>query len=81
MQYLPFSVWLISLKTMLGSSMVLQMAGFPSLFFNVKYSIMCVCNYTTFSSASLVAQWVKNLPEMQETPINSWVRKIPWEKG
>ena len=29
------------------------------------------------NGASLVAQWVKNLPEMQET----WVRKIPWRRG
>ena len=28
--------------------------------------------------ASQVAQLVKNLPAMQETLFNSWVRKIPW---
>ena len=28
--------------------------------------------------AMLVAQLVKNLPAMQETQFNSWVRKIPW---
>ena len=30
-----------------------------------------------FNLASLVAQMVKNLPEMQETSVHPWVRKIP----
>ena len=30
--------------------------------------------------ASLMAQLVKNLPVMQETQFDSWVRKIPWRK-
>ena len=30
--------------------------------------------------ASLIAQLVKNLPAMQETPVGSWVRKIPWRR-
>ena len=30
--------------------------------------------------ASLVAQLVKNLPAMQETRCDSWVRKIPWRR-
>ena len=30
--------------------------------------------------ASLVAQSVKNLPAMQETWFDSWVRKIPWRR-
>ena len=30
--------------------------------------------------ASLVAQTVKNLPAMQETQFNPWVRKIPWRR-
>ena len=30
--------------------------------------------------ASLIAQLVKNLPVMQETPFNSWVRKIHWRR-
>ena len=34
------------------------------------------CPYT----ASLLAQWVKNLPAMKETRVNSWVRKIPWRR-
>ena len=33
------------------------------------------------NGASLVAQWVKNLPEMQETWFSSWVGKIPWRRG
>jgi len=30
--------------------------------------------------ASLIAQLVKNLPAMQETEFNSWVRKICWRR-
>ena len=30
--------------------------------------------------ASLVAQLVKNLPVMQETPVLFWVRKFPWRR-
>ena len=30
--------------------------------------------------ASLVAQMVKNLPAMQETQVDPWVRKIPWKR-
>ena len=30
--------------------------------------------------ASLVAQMVKNLPEMQEAQVLPWVRKIPWRR-
>ena len=33
------------------------------------------------SWASLVAQLVKNPPAMQETPVQSWVRKIPWRRN
>ena len=32
------------------------------------------------SSVSLVAQLVKNLPAMQETPVRSLGWKIPWRK-
>ena len=28
----------------------------------------------------LVAWMVKNLPAMQETQVNPWVRKIPWRR-
>ena len=28
----------------------------------------------------MTAQLVKNLPAMQETPFDSWVRKIPWRR-
>ena len=30
--------------------------------------------------ASLIAQSVKNLPAMQETPVHSWVGKIRWRR-
>ena len=29
----------------------------------------------------MVAQMVKNLPAMQDTWFNSWVRKIPWRRA
>ena len=28
-----------------------------------------------------MAQTVKNLPAMQETRVNSWIRKIPWRRA
>ena len=34
----------------------------------------------SFLWASLVAQVVKNLPSVQETGFNPWVRKIPWRR-
>ena len=33
-----------------------------------------------FEGASLVSQTVKNLPAMQETQFNPWIRKIPWRR-
>ena len=30
---------------------------------------------------SLIAQWVRNPPAMQETWFNSWVGKIHWRRG
>ena len=38
---------------------------------------MHICIYMW---ASLVAQLVKNLPALQETWFNCWVRKIPWRR-
>ena len=37
-------------------------------------------NLTVLGIASLAAQLIKNLPSLQETWFNSWVRKIPWRK-
>ena len=34
----------------------------------------------THIQASLVAQTMKNLPAMQETQVQLWVRKSPWER-
>ena len=34
----------------------------------------------SYERASLMAQRVKNPRAMQETPFNSWVRKIPWRR-
>ena len=39
-----------------------------------------VKDYKGKSGASLIAQLVKNLPAVQETPVNSWVRKIHWRR-
>ena len=33
-----------------------------------------------YSWASLVALLVKNPPAMQETPVDSWVGKVPWRR-
>ena len=33
-----------------------------------------------FEGASLMSQTVKNLPAMQETQFNPWIRKIPWRR-
>ena len=38
------------------------------------------CCYLTGSQASPIAQLVKNPPAMQETAVQSWVRKIPWRR-
>ena len=39
------------------------------------------CFLLMFSTASLVAQMVRNLPAMQETQVqNPWVGKIPWRR-
>ena len=37
------------------------------------YTHICICIYNR--RASLVAQWIKNLPAMQET----WVRFLGWK--
>ena len=34
----------------------------------------------TLSWASFMAQTVKNLPAMQETRFDPWIRKIPWRR-
>ena len=59
---------------------------------NLYASILCwVLGHSAFSSlpncplpyeikASLIAQLVKNLPAMLETPVNSLVGKIPWRR-
>ena len=37
--------------------------------------------YSCFiARASLITQLVRNLPAMQETQFNSWIRKIPWRR-
>ena len=42
----------------------------------LSYMYVCI-----WYGASLIAQLVKNLPAMQETPVQSWVRKIPWRRN
>ena len=45
-----------------------------------------LCMYYLYSAgyfihwASLIAQLVKNMPAMQKTQFNSWVRKIHWRR-
>ena len=49
----------------------------------VSFTNQAVKNWITFCVLfflSLVAQLVKNLPAMQETPLYFWVRKIPWRR-
>ena len=51
----------------------------------LSYMYVCmvciyVCMYMVCYGASLIAQLVKNLPAMQETLFDSWVRKIPWRR-
>ena len=48
----------------------------PSLF----AGLLCVSASLLYLWASLVAQTVKNLPAMQETRFNPWVRKIAWRR-
>ena len=49
---------------------------------------ICTCMYVyieihtcVYTWASLVAQLVKNLSAMQETPVQSWDRKFPWRRA
>ena len=39
-----------------------------------------LADFWLFMQILMVAQLVKNLPAMQETGFNSWVRKIPWKR-
>ena len=45
-----------------------------TLFFNIWELFWVAAN------PSLIAQLGKNLPAMQETWVNSWIRKIPWRR-
>jgi hypothetical protein len=48
--------------------------------FNISSLIWVFSNGVSVLWASLVAQMVKNLPTMQATGFNSWIRKIPWRR-
>ena len=55
----------------------------PSYLFPINFQrrhTSWVTQYSVFYGISLVAQMVKNLPEVQKTQIRCWVRKIPWRK-
>ena len=39
-----------------------------------------LADFWLFMQILMVAQLVKNLPAIQETRFNSWVRKIPWKR-
>ena len=42
--------------------------------------IVSPCIFNLYAGGSMIAQLVKNLPAMQETQLNSWVRKIGWRR-
>ena len=44
------------------------------------YALVCGKNCLPWKLVSLIAQLVKNLPAMQETWFDSWVRKILWRR-
>ena len=52
------------------------------LWSNAIFILITLCKLITPATlrASLVAHMVKNLPVMQETQVQSWVRKIPWRR-
>ena len=43
--------------------------------------VCVVCSFNPVAGLPLVAQWVKNLPVMQETQVQSLGREDPLEKG
>ena len=53
---------------------------------NLSVCTLCTCLHMSVSDCGhplslwgfLVAQMVKNMPAMQQTQFNPWVRKIPW---
>ena len=51
-------------------------------FFCFVNKFICIMLYFTYKGCwvSLVAQTVNNLPAKQETWVQSWVGKIPWER-
>ena len=52
---------------------------FPNIsphIFRIKIVFKTKCHLVS----NLRAQLVKNLPTMQENPVDSWVRKIPWRR-
>ena len=46
----------------------------------IKKSCVCVCVTYNEILGFPGAQMVKNLPAMQETWVQPWVRKIPWRR-
>ena len=42
--------------------------------------VVLICISLITSKSSIIAQSVKNLPAMQETTFDFWVRKIPWRR-
>ena len=51
-----------------------------TLIFCSKLPFLLIKHHLSFWGASLVAQMVNNLPAMQETQVQSLVRKIPWRR-
>ena len=58
-----------------------SMSGIQRLFFFPSLWPLCMTFiWAIVDGASLVAQTVKNPPEMQATGIDPWVGKIPWRR-
>ena len=49
--------------------------------FGIMFVLIKLCKSTNSGKASLVAQLVKNLPAMQETPIQFLGQEDPWRRG
>ena len=61
------------------SYLFISLNYFPNIsphIFRIKIVFKTKCHLVS----NLRAQLVKNLPTMQENPVDSWVRKIPWRR-
>ena len=63
----------VKLEKLGNAYFFLSMHNLGQMFFRVDY-------LDVGGRASLAAQMVKNLPEVQETRVHPWVGKIPWKR-